>query len=115
MTQKLLAVALIYLASWCYVIASYYHLRLRDWSFLKAMAIALPAVVVEYSLSLNGNKLASASMNPVQILTLTVGFYVLNIILLNVLVLKGEFHPVRDLIAVVLIFGAILISANTRL
>ena len=113
--QKVFAVSLIYLASWCYVIAAFYHLKLQNWTFLKAMAIAVPAVLVEYTLSLNGNRLANISMSPVQILILTVGFYVLNIILLNLFVLKGQFSPARDLLAVSLVFAAIVISTNARL
>lgn len=115
MAQRILAILLIYLASWCYVIAAYYHLKLEDWSFLKAAAIAVPAVLMEYSLSLPGNKLASLSMNPLQIVVITIGFYVLNIILLNVYVLKGDFNPVRDLLAVGLVVVAIFLSTNARL
>lgn len=112
---RFIAPCLIYLASWCYVIAQYYHLHLAKWTFVKAMLIALPLVIVEYSLSLHGNKLASQSMGPTQILLMTVSFYILNIILLNLLVFKSEFQPVRDILAIVLIASAVLVSSNARL
>lgn len=106
---------LIYLASWCYVLAQYYHLHLSNWTLLKAALIAAPLVLVEYSLALNGNKLASVTMSPTQILIMTIGFYIINIMILNVLVFKNEIHIVRDLFAVALILIAILISTNARL
>lgn len=113
--KTLLAPLLIYIASCFYVLAQYYHLHLSNWTFLKALLIALPLVVVEYTFALNGNKLASQTMSPTQIITMTVGFYILNVIILNLLVFKNEFSPVRDVTAIILIFAAILISSNTRL
>lgn len=106
---------LIYLASWCYVLAQYYHLHLSNWTLFKAALIAAPLVIIEYSLALHGNKLASFTMSPTQILIMTIGFYVINIMILNAFVFKNEIHIVRDLIAVVLIVCAILISSNARL
>jgi len=113
--QKLLALGLIYLASWCYVFASYYHLKLSDWTFLRAAAIALPVVFIEYIFKLNGVKLASFSLNPLQIVIITVAFYTVNIILLNILVLKQPVNYLREFVALLLILIAILVSGNTRL
>lgn len=79
------------------------------------MLIAMPLVVIEYCFSLNGNKLANESMSPTQILTMTIGFYVLNIMILNILVFKNEFHLVRDIGAFLLIGLAILVSSNARI
>lgn len=112
--NALIAPALIYVASCFYVLAQYYHLHLTHWSFLKALLIALPLVIIEYSFSLNGNKLANQTMSPPQILSMTIGFYVLNVIILNILVFKNGFNPMRDIAAVLLIFAAIFISSNAR-
>jgi uncharacterized protein (DUF486 family) len=111
----LLAPLLIYAASWCYILAQYYHLSLTNWTLVKAAAIALPLVLIEYSFALNGNKLASITMSPTQILLMTIGFYVLNILLLNMFIFKQDINIARDLVAFALIIGAILISSNTRL
>ncbi|MCA9309442.1 DMT family protein [Candidatus Saccharibacteria bacterium] len=113
--QKGASLLLIYAASWCYVIASYYHLSLKQWSFGKAMIIALPLVVVEYTLSLHGNKQSNSFLSPLQILIFTFICYVVNILVLNVLVLKQPISPVRDAIAVALIVAAIVVSTNTRI
>lgn len=113
--QKAASLILIYLASWCYVIASYYHLSLKQWSFGKAALIALPLVVIEYSLSLHGNKQSNSFLSPVQILLFTFVCYIINIMVLNLVVLKQPVHFVRDAIAVALIMLAVLVSTNTRL
>ncbi len=113
--KALLAPLLIYIASCFYVLAQYYHLHLSNWTFLKAISIALPLVVIEYCFALNGNKIANQTMSPTQILTMTIGFYILNIIILNVLVFKNEFNPIRDIAAILLILAAVLISTNARL
>lgn len=112
---KIISLAFIYGASWCYVIASYYHLHLKNWSFAKAMLIAMPLVVLEYTLSLHGNKIANHALNPIQILILTIAFYVINLWLLNFFVIKASVNPVREIIAMVFIVAAILISSNLKL
>lgn len=113
--KNLVAIALIYLASWCYIIASYYHLSLENWSFIKALIIAMPFVIIEYSLSLNGNKLANHSLNSVQILLITICFYLVNAWILNVVVLKSPINPLRDAVAFCLIIVAVLVSSNVSL
>lgn len=113
--SRVLPFVLIYLASWCYVVAQYYHLTLSHWTFIKAMLIALPLVIIEYSFALHGNKLASTSISPFQILLITISFYIINIIILNLFVFKSGFSPVRDITAVLLLIIAVLISTNARL
>src|SRR6476646_9762724 len=113
--HKSASLALIYFASWCYVIASYYHLSLKQWSFSKAFLIAIPLVLVEYSLSLYGNKQSNSFLDPLQILIVTFTCYIVNILLLNVLVLKQPLHLARALVSIVLIVVAVLVSTNTRL
>lgn len=113
--NRILPFIFIYAASWCYVLAQYYHLSLSNWTFIKAMLIALPLVIIEYSFSLHGNKLANANITPFQILLITIGFYVLNIIILNIFVFKAGFNPVRDTLAVLLLVAAIALSTNVRL
>ena len=60
-----------------YTIAAYYHLKLRNWSFLTAFAIAIPFILVEYQFSIRGNRAAKdvLRLNAVQITLVTMTFY----------------------------------------
>jgi hypothetical protein len=62
-------ILLIYLGTIFYVIASYYHLKLKNWTLLKSLMIAIPMVMCEYQFSLRGNYLAHEvlKLNSVQI------------------------------------------------
>ena len=92
-----------------------YYLKLAQWSFGKAFLIAMPFVIVEYCLSLNGNKLANNFLNPVQIVIMTISFYLVNIWLLNVFYLKNPVNPIREGAAIIFIITALIISSNTKL
>ena len=78
--QKIGIIALIYFGTVCYTIAAYFHLYLKDqWTFTKALMIAIPFVLIEYVFSLNGNHYALKVLDwsPLQILVVTVAFYTL--------------------------------------
>lgn len=104
----------IYIGTLCYAIASFLHLKLQNWSMIKAFLIAIPFVFIEYQFSLRGNKYANSilRLNPVQILLLTVAFYFINVWLLNFFIIKNRIIWWRELIAFILVIGAIAISTN---
>lgn len=102
----------IYLGSLCYVAASYYHLKLPNWTFTKAFFIAIPFVLVEYQFSLRGNYMARSQLrvNPLQILIITMCFYFVNLWLLNHFLLKQPVNTITDTVAFALVLLAFGIS-----
>lgn len=109
---------LIYLGSLCYVIASYYHLKLKDnWKFFTALAIAIPFVLIEYTFSLHGNHYAHKylKLTAIDILIITICFYFINLWLLNRFVLGHKGHKAwSELLAFGLIVAAFLITNVIR-
>lgn len=112
--NPLLIYLLIYLGTVFYVTAAYYHLKMEQWSFLKAFAIALPAVIIEYQFSLRGNRLANRQLglHPLQVLIVTMCFYFINLWILNHIVLKQKTNLPRDLTAFVLVICAFLLMVK---
>jgi len=106
------------MASICYVVASYYHLKFdNNWSFITALSIAAPVVLVEYLFSLHGNHFLSKNhgYDPIEILIITIVFYFVNLWLMNVLVLKKQIkHVERELLAFSLVLIAFGITAIIR-
>ena len=95
MNEKLKIISLIYIGTIFYTIASFYHLKLKkDWTFTKAITMALPLVFIEYNFSLRGNYLAYSKLNltSIDILLITMIFYFINGWLLNYLVLKNKIN-----------------------
>lgn len=111
-TNPLLIYIMIYIGTVCYTIASYYHLQLKEWTFLKAFFIAICFVVIEYQFSLRGNYLANKvlKINPIQILVATTVFCFINVMILNKLVLKNPIKPWREFVSLILMVGAIVVS-----
>jgi len=113
---KALAVALIYAGTCFYTAASFYHLKLKHWTFWRGYALAIPLVCVEYVFNIWGNKLATLhGLNVVQIMMLIISFYMVNIWVLNVFVLKQRQTQVvawREALALALLVGAIAVSSN---
>jgi len=105
---------MIYLGTALYIIASYYHLKIKNWTFLKALVLALPIVLCEYQFSLRGNYLANTILkfNAVQIVLITMIFYFINAWLLNIFVLKQSVIWWRELIAFIFIGIAFLITTS---
>lgn len=114
--NTLFILGLIYIGTVCYTIASYYHLKLEKWSFLQALLIAIPFVLIEYQFSLRGNFYAKKHlmMNAVQITLITMIFYFINSWLLNYFVLKHSVIWWRELLSFLLIFLAFMITTSNH-
>lgn len=107
-------ILLIYIGTLAYTIASYYHLRFKEWTFLKAFLIAIPFIFIEYQFSIRGNYYASSllGMNTVQIALLTMTFYFINSWLMNYLVMDKTVVWWRELLAFLFIGGAFLVTTT---
>jgi uncharacterized protein (DUF486 family) len=115
-TFFLVPILFIFIGSVSYTVAAYYHLSLTNWTFLKAFAIALPLILIEYQFSIRGNHYAYSllKMNAVQITLLTMTFYFINSWILNYFILKK--HAVvwwREVTAFILIVLAMSLSTMT--
>jgi uncharacterized protein (DUF486 family) len=108
------SIFLLYLGSICYVIASYYHLKLNyEWSFFLALSIALPIVIIEYCFTLPGNFYLhnEHGFDPIHILIITIIFYFINLWLLNVFILKKKIQNYYyEIIAFILIIIAFFMT-----
>lgn len=105
---------LIFVGSVSYTIAAYYHLKLRDWTFVKAFALALPLILVEYQFSIRGNRAAQdvLKLNAVQITLITMAFYFINSWVLNHFFLKKPVVWWRELLAFGLIAAAFVVTTT---
>lgn len=113
--NKWLAILLIYLGSCCYTVASFYHLSLGGrWSFWRAYLLALALVAVEYVFNVVGNRGANEHITVFQIMFLIIAFDLVNLYVLNTLVLHNRVDALRDGASMLLILGAIGLSANVR-
>lgn len=103
---------LIYIGTLFYTTAAYFHLSLKKWSFIIAYTIALSCVIMEYQFSLRGNYYASSllNINAVQILIVTTCFCFINVMILNIFVLKKPVKWWREIASLALIIGAIIVS-----
>jgi uncharacterized protein (DUF486 family) len=104
----------IYIGTFFYTLAAYLHLNLTNWTFMRALALALPLVILEYMFSLRGNHFADTvlGLDPLQILTVTIGFYFINLWIVNHFVLKRPVNLFRDLVAFALIIAAFWTSTG---
>jgi len=103
--QKVYIVGLIYIGTLFYTLASYYHLKETQWSFLKSWLIAIPFVLIEYQFSLRGNYLANTVLdfNAIQITLITIICAFINSSLLTYFVLKEKVVMWREALAFFLI------------
>ena len=115
-SEKINILGLIYLGTIFYTLAAYYHLKLKDWSFIKAFSLAIPLVMIEYTFSLRGNRQANTilGMNALQILIITITFYFINAWLLNYFILKNKVNYQREIISFILVISAFYISENIK-
>ena len=106
--------SLIFIGTIFYVLASYYHLKIKNnWTFLKALAIAIPFVLIEYSFTLNGIHQSYTYLNhsTSTILIITICFYFINMWIFNYFILNQiNINLFREIIAFLLIGGAFYIS-----
>lgn len=107
-------IGLIFLGSVFYTMAAYLHLKMDEWTFLKALLIAIPFVFIEYQFSLRGNYYAKQHllMNTVQITVLTMIFYFFNAFLLNYFVLQQPVVVWRELLSIFFILMAFLTTTS---
>lgn len=103
---------LIYFGTIAYTVAAYYHLKLKKWTFLKSLLIAIPLVLIEYQFSLRGNFLAKTflKMNAVQIALITMTFYFINAWLLNYFILGQTVVWWREILAFIFVILAFTIT-----
>jgi uncharacterized protein (DUF486 family) len=108
-------ISLIFLGSISYTLAAYYHLKLHNWSFLTAFAIALPLILIEYQFSMRGNHGAKTilGLNIVQITLMTMAFYFINSWLLNYFVIKQPVVWWREVLAFLCIALAFILTTTT--
>jgi len=107
---------LLFLGSVAYTVAAYFHLKLEQWTFLKAFLIAVPFLLIEYQFSLRGNYYAKThlQMNAVQIVLLTMVFYFFNAWILSYYVLKQPMVWWRECLAFVFIALAFLTTTTLK-
>lgn len=112
MQASLSPYVLIYIGTVFYVLAMYTHLSFKPWTFTKAIAFALPLVVVEYIFALNGDHIAHTTLglSAQQILITTMTFYFVNLWILNYFVLHHKVRPLNELVAFALIIGAFMVT-----
>jgi uncharacterized protein (DUF486 family) len=109
-------IGLIFVGSLSYTVAAYYHLKLEHWSFVKAFAIALPLILIEYQFSIRGNYEAKnlLKMNAVQITIMTMSFYFINAWMLNYFFLKAPVIWWREMLAFACILLAFFLTTSVR-
>lgn len=105
---------LIFMGTIAYTIASYLHLKMDEWTFLKALLIALPFVFIEYQFMLRGIYYAKQHlmMNGLQILVITTIFCCFNSLMMNYFVLQLPMVIWRELLSVVFLLLALFTSTS---
>ncbi len=111
MNNKLKSILFIYIGTVFYAIASYFHLSFSDWNLSKAFMVAIPLVCIEYFFSLQGNKyLNEEKVNPISIVLITMCFYFINTWILNLFIIKNKTNIGKELLSLILILGAFMLS-----
>ena len=85
-----------------------------EWTFLKALLIAIPFVIIEYQFMLRGIYYAKEHllMNSLQILVITTIFCCFNSLLINYFVLQLPMVIWRELLSVVFLLMAFFTSTS---
>ena len=114
MIGKAASILLIYLGTCFYTTASFLHLSFKHWTFWKGYMLAIPLVCIEYIFNIWGNKYANLNgLNVIQIMMLIIAFYMINIWIINVFVIKQNTIVLwRELLALLLLITSIIISSN---
>lgn len=100
----------LFLGSLFYVLAQYAHLMLGEWSLLKAFAIAIPMIAIEYQFVLRGTHAArEEGYSPINTLLLVMIFNFINLYTFGRVAL-GDSAELKDLLAFSMILGAFAIS-----
>lgn len=116
---EILCGLLIFMGTICYTIASYYHLKIKEWTFLKALMIAVPFVLIEYTFTLHAHRLAFEHLNasPSKILIFTICCNFICIWVFNYYVMEIKLNvrdAFREFISFLLIVMAFYISNVIR-
>ena len=100
----------IFCGALCYILASYAHLKMKNWSILNALLIAIPLVFIEYNFSLRGNKqLHALGKSSNYVLITTMSFYFICMQLVNKFYLL-ETITAKNFMSFVLILLAFYVS-----
>jgi hypothetical protein len=108
--------SLLFLGTMFYTLAAYYHLKYnQNWTFLKALTIALPFVLIEYTFSLRGIHHSYKYLNhsTSTILIITIIFCFISMWLFNYFILKKNktnINLFKEILAFILIIIAFYIS-----
>jgi len=115
--NKLIAYSYVYIGTIFYVFASYFHLSLKEWTFRKALLLAMPLVCIEYFFSLRGNRYLNEkyNVNAIEILLITMCFYFINTWLLNYFIIKNKINSAKELLSFILILIAFYLSSNIKI
>jgi hypothetical protein len=111
-----LCLSSIFIGAVFYTLASFYHLKMdKNWTFFKAILIALPFVLIEYTFTLHGifYSYKFLDLKPSQILIITICFYFICIWIFNYFVMKirlDRVHMLKEIFAFLLIIIAFYIS-----
>ena len=107
--------SLIFIGTIFYVLASYYHLTIiKNWTFIKALLIAIPFVLIEYTFTLRGihHSYTYLKHSTSTILIVTICFYFINMWAFNYFILnQRNISLFREFIAFLLIISAFYISS----
>lgn len=114
--QGLWGIFLIYLGAVFYALAAFYHLTLPKWTFLRALMVVIPLILVEYHFSIRGNRMVHNVLqwNTTQVAFITLIFYFINTWLLNKFVFKRKFVLWRELTALGLLAGAFAVIGTGK-
>ena len=117
-TNYYLCVLGIFIGTIFYTLASYYHLKMGPkWTFLSALLLAIPFLLLEYTFSLNANYYLhyDHGLSPSKILSMTVCFNFITIWLFNYFVMQnGNVNFLHEFVALVFILTALYISNMVR-
>ncbi len=111
--NKWIAIIFLYIASVCYITASFYHLSLGvKWTFIKAFLISITFVILEYVFGIPGNKWANEFLSVFDLMILIIVFDLINLFILNFFILKNKVQPLKHGLCLVLLGIVIMLSAD---
>jgi uncharacterized protein (DUF486 family) len=111
--NKWIAIIFLYIASVCYITASFYHLSLGvKWTFIKAFLISITFVILEYVFGIPGNKWANEFLPVFDLMILIIVFDLINLFILNFFILKNEVQPLKHGLCLILLGIVIMLSAD---
>lgn len=106
-------VALLFLGSLCYVMASYYHLTMGErWSFRRAYTIALFFVAIEYIFNVMGSRRASERLTAIQMMVLIFALDLIALLCINAVFLHNPINMWRDGLSVAFLLCAMVVSTQ---